>query len=79
MEVLTTVADYGGKHFKKSLLMELIKDEDDDFMNEIVYEHLVKNDMNLLHPKTAHSERSSDDEFVSSEESAEDQDSDGWR
>ena len=46
MEVCTTVADYGGRGFKKALIQALMASEDASFTDEIVYNHLAR-DNNL--------------------------------
>ena len=34
-DVCTTIADFGGRNFKKALISKLIADEDDNFLGEI--------------------------------------------
>ena len=34
-DVCTTIADFGGRNFKKALISQLIADEDDSFLGEI--------------------------------------------
>jgi len=40
MEVCSTITDFGGRAFKKALIKNMINNEDKDFMDEIVQEHI---------------------------------------
>jgi len=40
MEVCSTIADFGGRSFKKALIKNLIFDEDKDFLDEVVQEQI---------------------------------------
>ena len=40
MEVCSTITDFGGRAFKKALIKNMIANEDKDFMDEVVQEHL---------------------------------------
>ena len=40
MQVCSTIADFGGKNFKKALVKSLIRSEGKDLMDELVYEYI---------------------------------------
>ena len=40
MEVCSTITDFGGRAFKKALIRNMIANEDKDFMDEVVQDHI---------------------------------------
>ena len=84
MEVCTSVAEYGGRAFKKVLIRNLMASEDSDFMNEIILNHLKKTNRMVPelrtipeHKRSTATASSADDDFTSCEASlAEDVDED---
>jgi hypothetical protein len=40
MEVCSTITDFGGRAFKKASIKNMIANEDKDFMDEVVQEHI---------------------------------------
>ena len=40
MEVCSTITDFGGRSFKKALMKNMIANEDKDFMDEVIQEHI---------------------------------------
>ena len=40
MDVCSTVADFGGREFKKALIKNLIANEDKEFIDEVVQEQV---------------------------------------
>jgi len=68
MEVCTTMAEYGGRGFKKALIRNLVASEDESFMDEIVYNHLKKNTVLTVPREQKKSTASSnEDDFTSCE------------
>jgi hypothetical protein len=66
MGVCTTIADCGGRAFKKALVRNLMTSEDSHFMDEIVYGHLQRGHHGgPEHKKSTAS--SADDDFTSCE------------
>merc|ERR1719150_389960 len=84
MEVCTSVAEYGGRAFKKVLIRNLIATEDNDFMEEIIFNHLKRTNRMVPelrtipeHKRSTATASSADDDFTSCEASlAEDVDED---
>ena len=50
MDVCSTVADFGGRVFKKALIKNLIANEDKEFMDEVVQDHIK--DQQQTNPRT---------------------------
>jgi len=48
MEVCSTIADFGGRAFKKALIKNLIENEDKDLMDEVVQEHIKDQNRNRI-------------------------------
>jgi len=48
MEVCSTIADFGGRAFKKALIKNLIDNEDKDFMDEVVQDHIKDQHRNRI-------------------------------
>ena len=38
-EVCTTIADFGGKSFKKALIARMLENEDTHFLDDVIVEH----------------------------------------
>ena len=71
LEVLSTMVDYGGKTFRRKLLNTLIADEDDEVVDELIYEHMIQSgSLN----KEITRKRCADDEFTSCDELSDEQD-----
>ena len=80
--MVDTIADFGGKLFKRNLLKNLIEDVDDELMDSIIYNYLVQRggeDMELASPPTRKvlMESSAEEDFTSCDESAEEQEGRG--
>merc|ERR1719222_927609 len=76
MEVCTGVAEYGGRAFKKALIRNLMASEDNDFMDEIIFNHLKKTNRMVPelktipeHKRSTATASSADDDFTSCEAS----------
>ena len=48
MEVCSTITDFGGRAFKKALIKNLIDNEDKDFMDEVVQDHIKDQHRNRI-------------------------------
>jgi len=48
MDVCSTIAEFGGRAFKKALIKNLINNEDKDFMDEVVQEQIKDQNRNRL-------------------------------
>ena len=48
MDVCSTIAEFGGRAFKKALIKNLINNEDKDFMDEVVQEQIKDQHGNRL-------------------------------
>ena len=65
------MVDYGGKTFRRKLLNTLIADEDDEVVDELIYEHMIQSgSLN----KEITRKRFADDEFTSCDELSDEQD-----
>ena len=71
LEVVSTMVYYGGKSFRRKLLQTLIADEDEEVMDELIYEHMIQS--GSLVEETAR-KSCADEEFTSCDESSEEQD-----
>ena len=65
MDVCSTVADFGGRAFKKALIKNLIANEDKEFMDEVVPEQVK--DQSKMIPRAKVS-LNSDHKYLHSEE-----------
>ena len=68
------MVDYGGKSFRRKLLQTLIADEDDEVLDELIYEHLLRSGSCLNEEEPAARRSCADDEFTSCDELSEEQD-----
>ena len=71
LEVISTMVDYGGKTFRRKLLHTLIADEDDEVVDELIYEHMIQS--GSLNKEIAR-KSCADEEFTSCDELSEEQD-----
>ena len=77
MEVCSGVAEYGGRAFKKALIRNLMATEDNDFMEEIIFNHLKRTnrvqapELRTIpeHKRSTATTSSADDVFTSCEAS----------
>ena len=77
MEVCSGVAEYGGRAFKKALIRNLMATEDNDFMEEIIFNHLKRTNRIQVpelrtipeHKRSTATTSSADDDFTSCEAS----------
>ena len=77
MEVCSGVAEYGGRAFKKALIRNLMATEDNDFMEEIIFNHLKRTnkiqapELRTIpeHKRSTATTSSADDDFTSCEAS----------
>ena len=65
------MVDYGGKSFSRKLLQTLIADEDDEVLDELIYEHMIQS--GALNEQMVR-KSCADDEFTSCDELSEEQD-----
>ena len=72
LEVLSTMVDYGGKSFRRKLLQNLIADEDDEVLDELIFEQLLQSG-SILNKEMA-KKSCADEEFTSCDESSDEQD-----
>ena len=66
------MVDYGGKNFRRKLLQTLIADEDDEVMDELIFEHLLQS--GSLNEEETTRKTCADDDFTSCDELSEEQD-----
>ena len=66
------MVDYGGKSFRRKLLQNLIADEDDEVLDELIFEQLLKSG-SILNEEMA-KKSCADEEFTSCDESSDEQD-----